>query len=258
MVKRLVEHNWRKWEQGINTVQVMAEDFQLYLMWGLDLIKEQDEGVNGEFRDRIYSALRQRFVKSGFTWYGPDAAYIADLISATCLYCYGFVLTESLSYLQEYEELLRGLGSERERILGIRDRIEAGGDCNFIKEWMVKYMASEKYYTNKDEIEWAEEGGNEVLIRRTRNKHICAKVDLYRVIMALYWLGAFESVDGSQLGPEKVFEAFGNMLGEDFSTYANNLSSGSNNKGDANIFVRLEEAFGKYEACKEKKKNDRR
>ena len=122
---------------------------------------------------------------------------------------------------------------------------------------MIEYMKSEKFYTEKDELEWAAGDGSEVLIRRVQKKKSCAKVDLYRVILALYRLGFFESANGEDLDQETVFEAFGRMLGEDFSGYSNNLSRGSDTP-EVDIFRRLEEAFYEYEEGKLEKKKVRR
>ena len=61
-IRGLVERNWPRWEQGIGAVQVQEEDFVLYLMWGLDLVREQDEGVNERLRDVVFSALRKKFI----------------------------------------------------------------------------------------------------------------------------------------------------------------------------------------------------
>lgn len=93
----------------------------------------------------------------------------------------------------------------------------------------------------------------EVLIRRNK-KEICTKVDLFRIIMAMYKTGCFESTDNSRLTQDKVFTAFGNMLGEDFSNYSNDLSSGRNKKNAIDIFKRLEDAFLDYEKNIENKK----
>ncbi len=93
----------------------------------------------------------------------------------------------------------------------------------------------------------------EVLIRRNK-KEICTKVDLFRIIMAMYKIGCFESTDNSRLTQDKVFTAFGNMLGEDFSNYSNDLSSGRNKKNAIDIFKRLEDAFLDYEKNIENKK----
>lgn len=66
------------------------------------------------------------------------------------------------------------------------------------------------------------------------------------MILALYRLGFFESANGQDLDQETVFEAFGRMLGEDFSGYSNNLSRGSDTP-EVDIFRRLEAAFYEYE-----------
>ena len=254
-VRGLVARNWPRWEQGIGAVQVQEDDFVLYLMWGLDLVKEQGEGVNERFREMVFSALRRKFIKSSFSSNGQDLNYLSDLVCAGVMYCYGLVLTESLGYLHVYDELLKGLGESWRRIQDIKGGIVADG--SLIKNWMIEYMKSEKFYTEKDELEWAAGDGSEVLIRRVQKKKSCAKVDLYRVILALYRLGFFESANGEDLDQETVFEAFGRMLGEDFSGYSNNLSRGSDTP-EVDIFRRLEEAFYEYEEGKLEKKKVRR
>lgn len=244
-----VKVNWRRWEKGIGAVDLQKEDLLLYIIWGLDLFKERDEGVCLEFSEVVYSAVRSKFTRCKFLPNPTGVSHVSNLICAGVLHCCSLILSESLYYLAAYEELLRGFNKDkcRESIEALRAEFEC--DEILLKEWMVSYMNSNKYYTSKEEIEWA--SNDTQLIRRTKK---VAKVDLYRVIMALYKLGAFESVDGTQIGPEKVFEAFGNMLGDDFSRYANNLSQGSENKGDVNIFTRLSDAFDEYEAEKEKRK----
>ena len=243
-IRGLVARNWPRWEQGIGAVQVQEEDFVLYLMWGIDLVKEQSEGVNERLREMVFSALRRKFIKSSFSSNGQDLGYLSDLVCAGLMYCYGLVLTESLGYLQVYDELLKGFGGDWKKIQEIKGRIVA--DDGLIKEWMIEYMKSERFFTAKDEVEWAAEGGSEVIIRRVQKKKSCAKVDLYRVILALYRLGFFESANGQDLDQETVFEAFGRMLGEDFSGYSNNLSRGSDTP-EVDIFRRLEAAFYEYE-----------
>ena len=244
-----IKVNWRRWEKGIGAVDLQKEDLLLYLMWGLDLLKERDEGICLKFSEEVFSAVRSKFTRCKYLPNPAGVSHVSNLICASVLHCCSLILSESLSYLAAYEELLRGFNKDkcRESIEAIRSEFEC--DEILLKEWMVSYMNSDKYYTSKEEIEWA--SNDTQLIRRTKK---FAKVDLYRVIMALYKLGAFEAVDGTQVGPEKVFEAFGNMLGDDFSKYANNLSRGSDNKGDVNIFTRLSEAFDEYEDEKEKRK----
>lgn len=87
-------------------------------------------------------------------------------------------------------------------------------------------------------------GGGTSRIRRS-NK--LSKVDLYRIIIAMKRLGCFVDESGNAPDDKKVFEAFGNMLGEDFSKYSNDLSQSVHKKNEADIFKRLEDAFKDYE-----------
>ena len=250
-IRGFVERNWPRWEQGIGAVQVQEEDFVLYLMWGVDLLKEQDGDVNERFRDMVFSALRKKFIKSSFTSNGQDLGYLSDLVCAGVMYCYGLVLTESLGYLQVYDELLKGFEEDWSRIKGLRDGIEA--DKGLIKEWMIEYMKSERFYTEKDEIDWAQNTGGEPLIRRNR----ISKIDLFRLAIALHEYGAFKSVDGDDLPQYKVVEAFGRMLGEDFSDYTNNVA-GATSTDNPEIFEKLRKAFKRYEDRKLEGKKARR
>lgn len=250
-VRRLVERNWHRWEQGIGAVQVQEEDFVLYLMWGLDLVREQDEDANLKLRDKVFSALRKKFIRSSFSSNGQDLAYMSDLVYAGVMYCYGLVLTESLGCLQVYDELLKGFGEDWKRIQDIKGRIEANDVL--LKEWMVSYMKSERFYTAKDEVEWAAEGGSEPLIRRNK----LSKIDLFRLAIALHEYGAFKSADGDDLPQWKVVQAFGQMLGEDFSGYTNNVGGGTATE-NPEIFDKLKKAFRKYEDRKLEEKEARR
>ncbi|MBO5419349.1 MAG: hypothetical protein J6A22_04605 [Bacteroidales bacterium] len=250
-VRRLVERNWSRWEQGIGAVQVQEEDFVLYLMWGIDLVKEQDGDVNGRFRDMVFSALRKKFIRSSFTSNGQDLGYLSDLVCAGVMYCYGLVLTESLGCLQVYDELLKGFGGDWKRIQEIKGKIVA--DDGLIKDWMVSYMKSGKFYTSKDEVEWAAEGGSEPLIRRNK----LSKIDLFRLAIALHEYGAFKSADGDDLPQWKVVQAFGQMLGEDFSGYTNNVGGGTATE-NPEIFDKLKRAFKKYEDRKLEEKEARK
>ena len=84
------------------------------------------------------------------------------------------------------------------------------------------------------------------------------KVDLLRVIMALYNLGAFETVHGRKPSQISVFRAFGKMLGDNYEGYCNNLSSFIK-EDKPKIFEDLGKAFVAYtEAKREKQEKQRR
>ena len=86
------------------------------------------------------------------------------------------------------------------------------------------------------------------------------KVDFFRVIMALLQAGFFVTETGIKPDATRVFQAFGQMLGEDFSKFANNLAAGSQTFEETkeNIFNRLSSAFKEYEQKKEDKMQSRR
>lgn len=73
-----------------------------------------------------------------------------------------------------------------------------------------------------------------------------SKADFFRVIMALCKVGAFRSVGGGKAKIKDVFAAFGDMLGEDYSGYANHLSSDNYKINGVTIFNELEEAYNQY------------
>ena len=76
------------------------------------------------------------------------------------------------------------------------------------------------------------------------------KVNLFRVVIALHKLGFFVDKTGSAPDQEDVFQAFGEMLGKDYSKYYKDLSEASKKKNEITIFQELEQAFAEYEEQK--------
>ena len=76
------------------------------------------------------------------------------------------------------------------------------------------------------------------------------KVNLFRVVIALHKLGFFVDKTGSAPDQEDVFQAFGDMLGKDYSKYYKDLSEASKKKNEITIFQELEQAFAEYEEQK--------
>ena len=244
-----VAKGWVRWSQEIVSVQAGAEDFMLYLVWALDSIKEQSDGINSGLWGQVYNGLRNRFIESQFRSEKADLEYLTNLVCATALACFGLALTDSPDNQKIYSELVAGFGEHWRDINDLKSSSEMDTSDPELKEWVVAYMASEHFSTYNDVIDWNNDDMAEVLIHRASSFD---KVDLYRVIMALYEIGAFESVEG-KLTKTKVFKAFGDMLGDDFSDFQNNLSAGSTHKNDIDIFKRLEEGLEKFETEKDKK-----
>ena len=244
-----VTKGWVKWSQKIVTLQAGEEDFLLYLVWALDTIKEQVDGINAGLRDRVYTGLRDHFIIRHFTSNKPDLDYLTNLVCAAALACFGLTLADSQENQKTYSELVSGFGEHWKDINDLKSGAVMDTSAPELKEWAVAYMASEHFSTYNDVIDWNNDDMAEILIHRAKSFE---KIDLYRVIMALIEIGAFESVEGN-LTKKKVFKAFADMLGDNFDDFQNNLSAGSKNKNAIDIFDRLKSGFEQYEAGKDEK-----
>jgi len=248
---KFVKNGWARWSQEIGALQVIEDDFLLYLAWALETIKQQDgEDINTHFRDNLYSSLRDSFIASKFTSNKDDLNYLTNLVCAASLSVLGLVLTNSTDNQKIYSELVNGFGKNWDAIRMLKSNSDMDTHVDGLNEFALSYMNDSRFFTYSDTIEWNDNDMAERLIRLSKNFD---KVDLYRVIIALYEINAFESADESKLSKKKVFQAFGDMLGEDFKDFNNNLSSASTNKTDADIFQRLEKGLGKYEQEKDDK-----
>lgn len=245
-----IEKGWRKWSRGLVSVQATEEDFLLYLVWALDTIKEQEEGINAGFWNLVHSGLRNRFIKSQFNSNKEDLEYMTNHVCAAAMACLGVALTSSLDNQEIYSEMVTGFGEDWAKIKELKESKEMIISDPELKAWVVEYIQSDEFYTYNDEIDWNED----YMAVNIRLKEGFDKVDFYRIIMALYEMDAFETTDGTELTKIKVFKAFGEIMGDEkFEKFNNNLSSGSKNKNDVTIFKRLAENFEKYELGKDKK-----
>ena len=244
-----VAKGWTKWSQEIVTLQAGKEDFLLYLVWTLDTIKDQEEGINTGLRDHMYAGLRDHFIKRQFASNKPDLDYLTNLVCAAALACFGLTLTDSQENQKIYSELVSGFGEHWKEIQELKSSMNASSPD--LKEWAVEYVEGDDFNTYSNVIEWNNDDMAEVLIRKASK---FKKIDLYRVIMALYKINAFEAADGGELSAEKVFQAFGQMLGEKFDNFNNNLAAGSVTQPESiDIFERLQKSFEKYESAKDNK-----
>ena len=241
---------WRKWSRGLVSVQATEEDFLLYLVWALDTIKEQEDGINADFWNLVHSGLRNRFIKSQFNSNKEDLEYMTNHVCAAAMACLGVALTSSLDNQEIYSEMVTGFGEDWAKIKELKESKEMIISDPELKAWVVEYLQSDEFYTYNDEIDWNED----YMAVNIRLKEGFDKVDFYRIIMALYHMDAFETTDGTNLSKKKVFQAFGEIMGDaSFESFNNNLSMASTNKNEADIFSRLAEHFEEYEAEKDKK-----
>lgn len=245
-----IENGWRVWSRKIVSTQVSEEDFLLYLVWALDTIKEQDEGVNDDFWNLVHGKLRARFIKSQFSAHKDDLEYITNLVCAAAMSCFGLTLTGSMDNQEIYSELVNGFGEDWAGVKKLKESKEMIISDPELKAWVVEYIQSDLFYTYNDEIDWNED----YMAVNIRLKEGFDKVDFFRIIMALYELDAFETTDGTTPSKKMVFHAFGEIMNDpSFDGFNNNLSSGSRNKNEVTIFTRLAQGLEKYEAEKDKK-----
>lgn len=76
-----------------------------------------------------------------------------------------------------------------------------------------------------------------------KKKETNKKIELIRVIIALYDLDCFDTVDNSGITQEKVLQEFGKFLNIDLTDYSTNLSKGLEKSEQANleIFERMKD-----------------
>lgn len=245
-----VEKGWVNWSQEIVSVQADAEDFMLYLVWALDSIKEQSDGINSGLWGQVYNGLRNRFIESQFRSEKADIDYLTNLVCAAAMACFGLALTGSPDNQEIYSELVNGFEDHWKDVNKLKHSLEIDSCGQDLKAWLTDYMAGDFFYTYNDVIDWNNDYMAARVIRMSKD---IEKVDILRVIMALYELGAFEAVNG-KLTKAKVFKAFGDMLGENFDNFNNNLAAGSVTRPESiDIFERLQTSFEKYESSKDNK-----
>lgn len=151
-----IQAGWLEWGQEIVSVQVREDDFLLYVLWGLDMIKQEGTDVCKNFRSRVYMGLRTHFLDCGYTPQQNDLEYVANLACACCLYCYGLVLTDVHDASDLYSGLVSGFGKHWDSVKEKWNEIRKDVDASELKKWIVEYMKSEEYYTSGERIEWLE------------------------------------------------------------------------------------------------------
>lgn len=152
-----IQQGWLEWGQEIVSVQVREEDFLLYVLWGVDLIKQEGMDVCKNFRSRLYMGLRNHFLDCGYTPHQNDLDYISNLTSACCLYCYGLVLTDVYDASDVYSSLVNGFGKHWSNVKAQWDTIKPDMNTPDLKEWIIEYVKSEEYYTSGEKIAWLNE-----------------------------------------------------------------------------------------------------
>lgn len=151
---QFVQDGWPDWEQPITSMQVDEGEFLLYLVWMLDAIKEQSDGINCRLWKMLHSKIRQRALKLHFNYQQPDLDYVTNLTCACCLYCYGLTLTGSDVNGRIFSEIVNGMGERWPAVREIKREVERIPVSRGLKEWMTDYVNWEGYGTLGDEMDW--------------------------------------------------------------------------------------------------------
>ena len=152
-----VERGWKKWSQEIIGVQVLEEDFLLYLLWSLDDIKEQKEGINDSLWDDVYEGLRKHFIIQKFKADKSDLKYLTNLFCACTLSCLGLAIKDSQSLQQIYSELVNGFGEHWKDIKQLKYSSNMNSQIDGLQNWMIEYFGNDDFYTLSDVIDWIDE-----------------------------------------------------------------------------------------------------
>lgn len=121
-----------------------------------------------------------------------------------------------------------------------------------LADWVKEYFDSEESVIPSAPVE-NQPCTSKIALRNGKTKDTGRgnKVKFMRVIMALYKANYFELPGGGDVGVETVFKAFGDMVGEDYSDYAEHLySAGNHNINNPDkalqVFEELKRGFKKY------------
>lgn len=161
-----VERGWKKWSQEIIGVQVLEEDFLLYLLWSLDDIKEQKEGINDSLWDDVYGGLRKRFIIQEFKADKSDLNYLTNLVCAYALSCLGLAIKDSQNHQQIYSELVNGFGEHWKDIQQLKYSSNMDSQIDGLQNWMIEYFGNDDFYTLSDVIDWSDEMSRSLPARR--------------------------------------------------------------------------------------------
>ena len=134
------------------TSSVDENDLLLYLIWGLDTLKENEKNVREKYWNLVYSAiykhLKDRKVEDG------DINYLTNLICACTMHCIGLNLAGNYDMQDLFCELNHGFGDKLAGVKWLKDKMTVDSSSTPLKEWVRDYMASDIFLTTSKNIAW--------------------------------------------------------------------------------------------------------
>lgn len=156
---RLIQEEWPEIEQEIKTVQVLEEDFLLYILWTLDSLKEGEKDFASRMWTKTYSALRKHFIARYFTSPENDLEYLAAQVCAYTLYCTGLLIAGDTENMAIYGAMVNGLEKHWPEVRAIKHKLSTHPAIPELKEWLYAYMNNDVFYTVSDKMDWDAETG---------------------------------------------------------------------------------------------------
>ena len=151
-VFEFIEEGWIEWVTGVKTSSVDENDLLLYLIWGLDTLKENEKNVREKYWNLVYSAiykhLKDRKVEDG------DINYLTNLICACTMHCIGLNLAGNYDMQDLFCELNHGFGDKLAGVKWLKDKMTVDSSSTPLKEWVRDYMASDIFLTTSKNIAW--------------------------------------------------------------------------------------------------------
>lgn len=151
-VFEFIEDGWIEWVTGVKTSSVDENDLLLYLIWGLDTLKENEKNVREKYWNLVYSAiykhLKDRKVEDG------DINYLTNLICACTMHCIGLNLAGNYDMQDLFCELNHGFGDKQAGVRWLKDKMTVDSSSTPLKEWVRDYMASDIFLTTSKNIAW--------------------------------------------------------------------------------------------------------
>ena len=149
-----IQDGWLDWVPDIKVTKVDEKHLLLFVMWGLDSIKEQGRRTNDKFWHLLYNGIRNRLRSEGVqSDIGID--HLADLVCACALHCFGLVLVGNSENQKIFGELIDGLREHYGPVFQLKSEIKA--EVPSLKEWLTEYMNNDSYYTLSSEVKWDDE-----------------------------------------------------------------------------------------------------
>lgn len=156
---RFIQEEWPEIEQEIKAVQVLEEDFLLYVLWALDSVKEGEKDFASKMWAKIYSSLRKHFITRNFTSPENDLEYLTAQVCAFTLYCTGLLIAGDTGNMAVYEEMVNSLEKHWPEVRAIKHKLSIHPAIPGLKEWLYTYMNNDVFYTVSDKMDWDTETG---------------------------------------------------------------------------------------------------